>query len=103
MNRKEKIGKIPAWKAGIVFLAIALVGVYTIEVMIISKVFYAFDVMIMSFDALFESDKRDLEEFREQYKKDNELSEKRYQETSKKLREDIHGNQSSRTQLESIK
>ncbi len=65
MNVKEKILNLPIWKAGILFLAFVISGVYILDVLLVSKIFSVLEGAVSAFSVAFEAEDR---EWREEYK-----------------------------------
>lgn len=78
MTPKEKILKLPIWKAGVLFLLIGMFVLFSIEEIFISRIFNIFDKKITHFEKVFKEEKseydRDYQENKEwQAYKDAEL------------------------------
>jgi len=70
MNLREKIGKMPAWKAAIIFLLAFVFVLAAVEEFFVSRVFGVMGNMITAFE---KEKKADMEEWNQDRYKENAL------------------------------
>lgn len=69
MTPKEKILKLPVWKAGVLFLLIGMIILFSIEEIFISRIFNIFDKKITHFEKVF---KEEVSEYDRDYQENKE-------------------------------